>query len=114
MVILVVDDEPDLRELVAAILEDGGHTVLTAADGEEGLRILSQHWVDIMLTDIRMPRLNGIDLAEQARALRPSLQVIFTSGGDYHLPVSPMLRKPFRTPELFAAIGGFQMAPGGG
>jgi len=53
--ILVVDDEAQQRELVARILTDPDHRVLTAADGYEALRILEERPVDLLLTDVKMP-----------------------------------------------------------
>ena len=66
--LLIVDDEPAIRQVVAAQLRKAGHTVEQAADGETGMERLSRGDVDIVLCDIKLPGLSGIDLLRQARA----------------------------------------------
>jgi len=80
--VLVVDDEEDIRKLVRDVLTPLGYRVLDAASGDDALRIIEDGSVpiDLMLTDIVMPRMTGIQLAEKARAVRPSLRAIFMSG----------------------------------
>lgn len=64
---LVVDDDADIRELVAFKLEQLGFEVLTAADGEEGLRLAEEVRPEIVLLDIMMPKLSGIDVCRRLR-----------------------------------------------
>jgi CheY-like chemotaxis protein len=78
--ILLVDDEPELRDVVGAILTAPGYTVLTASDGYEAVRILADRSVDLLITDIKLPGLSGFDLARQAKVMRPHLHVIYLSG----------------------------------
>ncbi|MCX7867836.1 MAG: PAS domain S-box protein [Limisphaera sp.] len=81
--ILVVEDEPSVRELVATLLEHHGYRVLQAAHGPEALELWQQHGpqIDLLLTDLVMPRrMNGRQLAERLWQDRPELKVIFTSG----------------------------------
>jgi signal transduction histidine kinase len=80
--ILVVDDEPMMRRLVRSILETSGYTVLEAQLGDEAMRLLEQHPapIHLLLTDIVMPGIKGQELVEQARALNPSIKVMFMSG----------------------------------
>lgn len=66
--VLVVDDEPAIRQVVAALLRKAGYLVDQAADGETAMERLSKGDVDIVLSDIKMPGLSGIDLLRQARA----------------------------------------------
>jgi CheY-like chemotaxis protein len=66
--ILVVDDEPPLRDLLAECLAEEGHTVLTTADGLAALDLLAKHTMDLVLTDVMMPRLDGFGLVRQLRA----------------------------------------------
>ena len=68
MKILIVDDEPGTRLMVATAIQRLGHTVLQAADGEEGLRAYSFHQPDVVITDWAMPGLDGIALTAQIRA----------------------------------------------
>jgi len=60
-IILIVDDEEALREALGKILEDDGYRVVSAASGEQALEILRDHSVDLILTDIRMPGMSGLD-----------------------------------------------------
>jgi CheY-like chemotaxis protein len=80
--ILVVDDEPDVRELARDILVAGGYEVLEARDGEAALRVASAHPtpIHLLLTDVVMPRLNGVELASQLTRLRPDTKVLYMSG----------------------------------
>ncbi|MBL8916991.1 MAG: MASE1 domain-containing protein, partial [Archangium sp.] len=82
--VLVVEDEPLVRRTVVLSLERAGYRVLTASDGEEGLNIARQNpAIDLVLTDVVMPRMGGVDLARQLRALR-NVPVIFMSGFHEH------------------------------
>jgi CheY-like chemotaxis protein len=65
--ILVVDDEPDVRQYLAAILEDAGFNVLTAKDGDEALRLIRQHRPDFISLDLIMPRKSGHKLLYELR-----------------------------------------------
>ncbi len=80
--VLVVDDEPTVRMLVAEILSDLGYHALEAEDGAAGLRVLqSEARVDLLVTDVGLPGgLNGRQVADAARALRPGLKVLFITG----------------------------------
>ena len=67
--ILVGEDDPDLRILHAEVLQDAGHAVLSAEDGIEALEVIERHGAPVVLVlDLRMPRMNGWDLAERVRA----------------------------------------------
>jgi CheY-like chemotaxis protein len=80
--ILVVEDESAVRDVVAQMLVARNFRVLVAADGHEALRLLQDHAVDLMLTDIMMPGLSGYELALRARGLRPSVRILYTTGND--------------------------------
>lgn len=75
--ILVVDDNPDMAETLADILELKGYTVHAAASGAEALEILQDQPVDILLTDVKMPGMNGLELYRETRKLYPRLITIF-------------------------------------
>lgn len=108
--ILVVDDEPELRDIVTEVLSDPGWTAIGAADGYEALRVLAERWVDLLITDVKMPGMNGFQLARQAKLMRPSLLVIYVSGYYARTDQSDgpifgrLIRKPFRTAELLREI----------
>jgi two-component system cell cycle sensor histidine kinase/response regulator CckA len=80
--ILVVEDEPALRELVTELLESGGYTVLQAQDGLEGLEKFTRNKdaIDIVITDMGLPRLSGQDMFARLRELSPNASVILASG----------------------------------
>ena len=79
--VLVVEDEPVVRELVVTVLAELGYEAIEAADGPGGLEILrSPRRIDLLITDVGLPGLNGRQLADAARALRPGLKVLFMTG----------------------------------
>ena len=79
MRIVVVDDEPDARELARMVLERGGHEVHTARHPDEALQVLTQHSVDVVLTDLHMPRMDGEQLAATIADLHPEVTCIVWS-----------------------------------
>jgi PAS domain S-box-containing protein len=107
--ILFVEDEDSVRKVAAAILEEAGYTVLRAGDAQEAIRITEEHHgrIDLLLTDMVMPGMNGRDLAAQLVASHPGLKVLYTSGYSEHLTSTPvasgtpsnMMNKPF-TPRI--------------
>ena len=111
--ILVVDDEPDVRELVAAVLTEAGHAVLTAQDGAEAIELIDRTpAIELVFTDLVMPRMDGIELGDMARARRPGIKILYTTGymdfaksktgnGAVH---GPILAKPYRPSQLMAEI----------
>ncbi len=79
--ILVVDDEVHIRRVVELKLRKGGYEVITASNGEEGLRLIESERPDAVVTDINMPRLDGKQLCERSdplKAERPFLTVVTT------------------------------------
>jgi CheY-like chemotaxis protein len=104
--ILLVDDEPQVVTLVREMLVREGYTVLGAGDGEEALQIAgdSGNAIDMLLTDIVMPQLNGRELADRLKPMRPGLKVLYMSGfmkeailKYYGISITgiPFLQKPF-------------------
>jgi two-component system, cell cycle sensor histidine kinase and response regulator CckA len=110
--ILVVEDEPMVRQLVVRTLERLGYRCLEAGDGAEALRMLQAHGVPIdgVVTDLVMPHMNGRELGEHLATSRPGLPVLFMSGytddemirRDLLAPEAPFIQKPFEM-EGFAA-----------
>ncbi len=80
--ILLVEDEPMVRKLASLLLEGAGYTVLAAEDGEEALSLAqgSLADVDLLLTDVSLPGISGVDVAEDLRGRRADLRVLFMSG----------------------------------
>jgi DNA-binding response OmpR family regulator len=108
--ILLVDDDLELREMVVAILSEPGHTVLTAADGYEALRVLVERAVDLLITDLKMPGITGFELARQAKLMRPNLHVIYVTGQDSAIKrtggrtYGMLIHKPVRARELIEIV----------
>jgi two-component system, cell cycle sensor histidine kinase and response regulator CckA len=80
--LLLVEDEPALRKLVVTVLEEQGYVVLSAGNGLDAVTVAERHGgsIDLLVTDVVMPKLSGPELAGQLRALRPGLEVLFMSG----------------------------------
>ena len=105
--ILFVDDDPELRGIVAEALARPGYVIITASDAYEAIRILAYNRVNLLITDIKMPGINGFELAQQARALRPNIQIIYLSGYPIDNPYGgAVLKKPLRMGDLLAEISG--------
>ncbi|MGA9795333.1 MAG: response regulator [Rhizomicrobium sp.] len=108
--ILAVEDEALVRILIVETLNDVGHTVLEAPDGEAALAIVNQTPdLDLIVTDVRMPKMDGFSLAVRAHQLRPGLGVLFMtgySGADAppELPAVKVMQKPFDPEDLIVAI----------
>jgi CheY-like chemotaxis protein len=79
--VLVVDDEPSIREVARTILESQGYEVLTAVDGVEGLHSLSKSLPDLIISDLNMPRMSGFEFLAVVRQRFPHIATIAMSGG---------------------------------
>jgi PAS domain S-box-containing protein len=110
--ILLVEDDPRLRAAAASQLRALGYQVLPAASAAEALEALRQRPVDLLFTDIGLAgAMDGRRLAEKARALRPELKVLFTSGGPAAGAGPALLAKPYRHQHLAAALRDVLGAP---
>lgn len=108
--ILVVDDEPEIRKLVSAMVTSKGYNVLTADSGEHALTLARNHktHIDLLLTDVVAPGMSGPMLADKLVEQRPDLKVLFMSGYDNTNVVQryvvekghALLHKPFTVEEL--------------
>lgn len=78
--VIVADDEEIVLSLVRDMLEDEGYLVEVAPNGPDALKLVEKGPVDLIITDIRMPHMNGIELAAKAREIRPNVVVIFITG----------------------------------
>src|SRR5689334_24312032 len=77
--ILIVDDEEPIRQVLSEVLGGNGYVVRTAADGEEALRELSANDYDAVVTDVRMPRMDGLSLVRAIQQVAPESTVIVMS-----------------------------------
>jgi CheY-like chemotaxis protein len=111
--ILVVDDEPEIRKLVGAMVGQFGYNVLTADSGEHALTLYRQHApLELLITDVVAPGMSGPMLADKLTALQPGLRVLFISGYDNTHVVQKyvvekghaLLAKPFTVAELKAKM----------
>ena len=80
-VILFVDDDADLRKWIKVLLDIEGYDVLEAEDGIEALKILKSNPVDLLISDILMPKMNGVELSIKVKHIKPNLKIIGLSGG---------------------------------
>ena len=109
---LVVEDEPRMRELLCDVLPDMGFPASAARNAEEARRLLSAEKFDIVLLDLHLPGMNGMDFFEEIRRTNPQLAVIVITGfGDLdsakkaiHLDVIDFLSKPFHLQDIEAAM----------
>lgn len=78
--VLLVEDDDDNRELMAEVLAASGWDVVTASSGPEGLAKLASSGVDVLVTDVGMPGMGGLELAKAARAQAPGLRIVVVTG----------------------------------
>jgi PAS domain S-box-containing protein len=111
--IVLIDDEADIREVVSLALMDAGYQVAAAPDGEAGVRLCEEEKPQIVITDIRMPRMDGIQVLETVKERYPDVEVIVvTAFGEMDLAVralqldaSDFITKPIGDEALFLALG---------
>ncbi len=110
---MVVDDEPQIREITAATLSRHGYRVLTAADGTEAVALFATRSseIDIVITDLIMPNLDGAALAGIVRHLNPNIKILGISGlssAGRNMRMerfgSALLFKPFKVQALLEAV----------
>jgi DNA-binding response OmpR family regulator len=122
--ILVIDDEPSVRELLCAILTQEGHEVVEAADGKAGMRLFRESPVDLVITDLIMPEKEGLETIMELRRDFPEVKIIAISGGgiihakDYLNMACAMgahraFEKPFGVPDMLNAVRELLDAPDG-
>ena len=110
--LLVCEDEAGVRELTTHFLRSGGYDVLVAGSGQEALAVAQQRALDLLVTDVVMPEMNGVQLARRLRERRPELKVLYLSG--YTATVidsrtnmganDELLSKPFTRAELLRRV----------
>ena len=109
--ILVVEDSEQFREVLAELLELDGHTVWACDSGDSALKCLTENPMDLVITDLQMPQVDGFELLRNLQQSRPELGVIAISGlNDQLLQMATslgakaVLAKPFTAEELFLAV----------
>ena len=78
--VLIIDDEPGIRTVLSDIFEDENHTVFAAADGIEGLQTLEANDIDLVILDVLLPNMGGIDVLKEIKHRHPTIEVIVISG----------------------------------
>jgi CheY-like chemotaxis protein/anti-sigma regulatory factor (Ser/Thr protein kinase) len=110
--VLLAEDNNPSREIYAAVLKKAGYRVVDVGDGLEALEVLRTQEIDVLVTDVYMPGMNGLDLLEQARKLKPDLRAIVMTGqksgetviGALRHQACEFLSKPFAVDELLEAV----------
>jgi signal transduction histidine kinase/CheY-like chemotaxis protein len=108
--ILLVDDDEAVRQVAAALIEEIGYEVVAAESGEAALKALEPGRFSLLITDVAMPGMNGVQLARRVEEIAPTLPILFASGyADLQtfgkeLEAERLLKKPFRIGEIAARI----------
>ena len=113
--ILVIEDEPQIRELLRRTLERAGHEVTQAEDGREGLKAQRNRPADLVVCDLFMPNMDGIEVITHLRREFPHIKVIVASGGGFDgtidllqaaqiLGARAAFHKPYSMKEMVAAV----------
>lgn len=122
--ILIIDDDPDVLRPLRRILESKGHTVAEASDGQTALRYFAGHPTDLVLTDIYMPQMDGIEFIMRVKEAFPEARILAMSGGGRlsmdsvlgaasKLGAEDVLAKPFTADEVLAAVDRALASPAG-
>jgi CheY-like chemotaxis protein len=106
--ILAIDDQPVILDLISAMCQSLGYEVQTASSAEEGLRLASQSSFDIVLTDLAMPGMSGLEVARKIRGIHPHTPIVLVTGWEVNVApgefeasgVTEVLYKPFRIEQL--------------
>ena len=104
--VLVVDDEPAIREVIATLLEDEGYLVRHAKDGLEALDAINGNRIDLIVSDVAMPRLDGASLVRKLRRRGHLTPVVLMSAvyADVDLPGVRFVPKPFEIDRLLGTV----------
>ena len=115
--ILVIDDNEALRKMVARMLQGAGHEVVSAGDGKRGIALFEEQSPDLVITDILMPDMDGVETVTSLRRITPDVKIILMSGGgeagsgreylestDAVLDVPHVIAKPFEQADLLNMV----------
>jgi two-component system cell cycle response regulator CpdR len=110
--ILLAEDDPSMRAFLSRALVRAGHEVVEVGDGMSALTRLHEEEFDLLLADVVMPGLDGVELARRAGAFRPGLKVMFITGfaavalraRERQQPGARVLSKPFHLRELVQEV----------
>ncbi|MCD8055629.1 MAG: response regulator transcription factor [Clostridiales bacterium] len=110
--ILVAEDNADMRELFCTVLEQNGYKAFPAADGEEALDVMDREYIDLIIADIMMPRMNGYELTEELRRSKYTLPILMVTAKDqiydmergFHSGTDDYMVKPVNMRELILRV----------
>jgi len=113
--VLVIDDQDMIRDVIKNVLSQSGYTVVGAANGAAGLKVLEMQQVDLVITDILMPEMEGIETIIEVRKSHPEIKIMAISGGGRSQNFQPLriagkigaditLAKPFEAEDLLSAV----------
>jgi DNA-binding NtrC family response regulator len=80
--VLFVDDDEAYRQICRRVFEDEGYRVLLAEDGMQAMAVVNAESLDVVILDVRMPRMSGLDVAEKIKAIKPKLPIILYTAND--------------------------------
>lgn len=117
--VLVVDDDPEMTDMLSSVLADAGYRVCAANSGPGALTTIDAERPDLLITDLSMPEMGGLDLVRQARTRHPGMHfIILTAFGDWpsfcqaqDLKVDGYLTKPVALDELLGEVEAALHAP---
>jgi|ETNmetMinimDraft_33_1059910.scaffolds.fasta_scaffold149349_2 DNA-binding response OmpR family regulator len=113
--ILIIEDDQEIRDLIQRLLDREGYDTITARDGIEGMEVFRSSAPDIVITDLLMPRMEGIDTIKEIRTINATINILAISGGGPAAPATQLekargvgatetLAKPFNPDELLNAV----------
>jgi len=108
--ILVIDDEDIILDIMRRVLEECGHEIITAKNGEEGLRLYRQEVPDLVITDINMPKKDGFEVIQELKADFPDVKIIALTGDEANISgaqkrgANLAFLKPFDFVDLLDAV----------
>lgn len=110
--ILAIDDDPGYRETIHFALSDQGYRILSASSGQEALGILRREKVELVITDMKMPKMDGLDTVIAIKKMQPAMRITLITGASMEdqvknalaLKATTCLRKPFNIDALMEIV----------
>jgi len=108
----VADDQESMRVIIAGMLKENGHEIVTAEDGRQALELFTQDHFDLVVADVNMPKLDGLEFLKAARQIKPNAKIVFVTGmledtvkiGSESLGLNGLILKPFEKKDALATL----------